>query len=121
MKEPTMTSLANDIYKCLLRKLRANTVSLTYRELADALGKKHGAHPRSPRLHAALGEVSQACRHSDLPCLPAIVWRVSPRRPGDGYYAVAHPRAHTEEAKIAAWEREHARVIAEAPRFPASL
>ena len=30
-------------------------------------------HPRSSRLHAALAEVSRACRDHQLPCLPAIV------------------------------------------------
>ena len=116
-----MSPLAQDIYKQLLRRIRSNTPSITYRELADALGKKHGAHPRSPKLHAALGELTQACRHNDLPALPAIVWRATPRRPGDGYYSVAHPRAHTAESKIAAWEREHARVLRESARYPAVL
>ena len=116
-----MTPLAQDIYKQLVKRLRGDQHSMTYAQLADMLGKRHAAHPRSPKLHAALGEVTQACRHNDLPCLPAIVWRVSPRRPGDGYYKVAHPRAHTAEAQISAWEREHARVIAEAAKFPPTL
>jgi hypothetical protein len=78
-------------------------------------------HPRSPKLHAALGEVSNACRHLQLPCLPAVVWRADTHRPSTGYYKVAHPRAHTDAARVAAWEREHARVLAELPRFPARL
>jgi hypothetical protein len=116
-----MSPLAIEIYKQLIKRVRSNQPSITYAELAGSLGKKHATHPRSPKLHAALGEVTQACRHSDLPALPAIVWRSSPRRPGGGYYKIAHPRAHTEEAQLAAWEREHARVISEAEKFPPTL
>ena len=116
-----MSPLAVEIYKQLIKCVRSNKSSITYRDLAHLVGKKHAAHPRSPKLHAALGEVTQACRHHDLPALPAIVWRVSPKRPGDGYYKVAHPRAHPEEAQLAAWEREHARVLAEAAKFPPAL
>ena len=48
-------------------------------------------------------------------------WRADSRRPSDGYYKVAHPRAHTDDARILAWEREHAKVIAAAAEFPAKL
>ena len=116
-----MSLLAKDIYKHLLKHVRRNQPSITYAELAKSLPAKHAAHPRSPTLHAALGEVTQACRHNDLPALPAIVWRASPRRPGDGYYKSAHPRAHTEAARLAAWEREHARVLSFAETFPPTL
>ena len=113
-----MSPLANDIYRQLLRRARSKHPSITYAELAASLGKKTAAHPRSPKLYAALGEVSQACRHHGLPCLPAIVWRRFPPRPGNGYYKIAHPRAHTKHAQIAAWEREHAQVVSEVERFP---
>src|SRR5688500_11267340 len=112
-----MSPLAHRVYKQLLRRVRRSKPSITYGELATAVD----THPRSPALHAALGEVSNACRHSQLPCLPAIVWRSNTNRPSDGYYKVAHPRAHTDEARISAWEREHARVVAQAARFPAKL
>ena len=59
---------------------------------------------------------TRSCR-----CLPAIVWRSGRDRPSTGYYKVAHPRAHTDEARIAAWQREHQRVIAEIESFPAQL
>jgi hypothetical protein len=91
---------------------------MTYRELSASAGE---LHPRSPVFHAALGEVSNACRHHDLPCLPAIVWRTDTRRPSSGYYKVAHPRAHTDDTRVAAWEREHARVLRDAACFPPSL
>jgi hypothetical protein len=115
-----MSPLARTIYKQLLRRARSAEPAITYAELARSLGKQ-SVHPRSPRLHAALGEVSNACRHSQLPCLPAIVWRSDTRRPSDGYYKVAHPRARTDEARIGAWEREHARVVAESARYPPQL
>lgn len=115
-----MTPLAQQIYRQLLRRVRSATPSITYAELAASLGR-HAVHPRSPKLHAALGEVTNACRHLALPCLPAIVWRANSRRPSRGYYRVAHPRAHTEKARIAAWEREHARVVAAIARFPARI
>jgi hypothetical protein len=112
-----MTPLAARVYKVLVHKLRRNVHSVTYSDLADAVD----VHKRSPALHAALGEVTNACRHMELPCLPAIVWRADTRRPSDGYYKVAHPRAHTEASRIAAWEREHARVIVSAAEFPPKL
>ena len=71
--------------------------------------------------HAALTEVSAACRAHDLPCLPAIVWSSTRQRPSDGYFKVAHPRLRTDQARLAAWEREHALVIRQAARFPSSL
>lgn len=112
-----MTPLAQRVYKHLVSSLRRNKPSLTYAELATAVD----VHHRNPKLHAALGEVTNACRHQQLPCIAAMVWRADARRPSDGYYRVAHPRAHTDAARIAAWEREHARVIADANRFPPKL
>lgn len=112
-----MTPLAHRIYKQLLAHVRRKKASITYGELASAVD----IHPRSRTLHAALGEVSNACRHHELPCLPAIVWRADSKRPSDGYYKVAHPRAHTDAARVAAWEREHARVLKEIAQFPTKL
>lgn len=112
-----MTPLANRIYKQLVAHLRRNKLSLTYGELAKAVD----VHHRSPQLHAALGEVTNACRYNSLPCLPAIVWRAGSNRPSDGYFKVAHPRAHTDEARISAWEREHAKVVSAAEQYPAKL
>jgi hypothetical protein len=111
-----MSPLASKIYRVLRARLRRRP-SITYGELARAID----VHARSPALHAALGEVANACRHQQLPVLPAIVWRADSRRPSDGYYKVAHPRAHTEEARVAAWEREHARVLREISSFPSKL
>lgn len=115
-----MTPLAQRIYQQLLRRARSATPAITYAELASVLGR-HAVHPRSPKLHAALGEVTNACRHEGLPCLPALVWRADRRRPSDGYYKAAHPRAHTDAARIAAWEREHASVLASLARYPPKL
>lgn len=112
-----MTPLANRIYRRLVTHLRRNQASLTYGELARAID----VHHRSPQLHAALGEVSNACRHNALPCLPALVCRADSHRPSDGYFKVAHPRAHTDAARISAWEREHAKVIGAAAQYPAKL
>jgi len=115
-----MSPLAHTIYKQLLRRARSAKPSITYAELACALGTR-SVHPRSPRLHSALGELANACRHHQLPCLPALVWRADTHRPSHGYYKVAHPRAHTDAARIAAWEREHVRVLTELARFPPRL
>ena len=112
-----MSPIANQIYKHLLSAVRKNKNSITYAELAKAVD----VHPRSPQLHAALGEVTNACRHSQLPVLPAIVCRADSKRPSDGYYKVAHPRAHTDEARVSAWERERAKVMSAAGDFPAKL
>jgi hypothetical protein len=112
-----MSPLADQIYKLLLRHARKKAPALTYGELA---ARAH-MHARSPHLHAALGEISLACRHTGLPCLPAIVWRADTKRPSDGYYKVAHPRAHTDHARVAAWEREHERVVHELRRYPPRL
>ena len=112
-----MSPLAHRIYKQLLARVRRHKPSITYGELASAVD----VHPRSPKLHAALGELTNACRHHQLPCLPAIVWRSDSKRPSEGYYKAAHPRAHTDEARVAAWEREHARVLQNIAQFPAKL
>jgi hypothetical protein len=108
-----MSPLARTIYKQLRRRVRSEP-SITYGELAVALGK-HSLHPRSPRLYAALGEVSNACRHEHLSYLPAIVWRADTRRPSAGCYKVAHPRASTEAARVAAWERACSRAGSDHP------
>jgi hypothetical protein len=100
-----------------VRRATADAPPLTYGQLAAAVE----VHQRSPALHAALGEVTNACRHAHLPCLPALVCRADSKRPSDGYYKVAHPRAHTDEARISAWEREHAKVLEAAATFPAKL
>jgi hypothetical protein len=115
-----VTPRAAAIYRCLLRRLRAGRGSISYAALARSLGR-FATHHRDPRLHAALGEVAQACRHRGLPCLPAIVWRSDTASPGAGYYAAAHPRAHTETARRLAWEREHVLVLGAAVRFPPKL
>lgn len=112
-----MTPFATSVYKHLLRHARRKQPAITYAELASCVQ----IHARSPKLHAALGEISQACRHSGLPCLPAIVWRSDTRRPSSGYYKVAHPRAHGDESRISAWEREHEHVVAALARYPAKL
>ncbi len=113
-----MSPLAQKLYRHLKKRVIAGHVSITYRQLATSL---RNIHPRSPALHVALGELTNACRHAKLPVLPAIVWRAGLDRPSTGYYKVAHPRAHTDEARISAWQREHARVIAEAEAFPVQL
>ena len=115
-----MTPLATEIYKQLRTTLRTKS-SITYGELAKLVSKKHPTHHRSPKLHAALGEVTAACREHELPALTAMVWSASTNQPSDGYYDVAHPRARTDESRHAAWEREHAAVIREAVKFPATL
>ena len=112
-----MTALAVDIYKQLLRHLRARHHSITYAELAA----KVGSHQRSPVFHAALTEVTRACRANKVPCLPAIVWRSGTHRPSTGYFASAHPRARTDRSRLASWEREHAEVMAAAASYPATL
>ena len=116
-----MSPLATAIYKQLRRRLRHTPPDVTYAQLAQGLDYRHATHPRSPKLHAALTEVTKACKRAGLPCLPAIVCRADNHRPSTGYYAVAHPRAETPRAKVAAWEREHARVIRAVDRFPTSL
>lgn len=112
----SLSPLATAICKHLVRCARTGS-GTTYGGLATAVG----AHPRSSKLHAALTEVSRACRRAHLPCLPALVWRSGTGRPADGYFAVAHPRALTDEARRAAWEREHARACAEVDRYPQAL
>ena len=112
-----MTPFATSVYKHLLRHARNKQPAITYAELAARVQ----IHARSPKLHAALGEISQACRHSGLPCLPAIVWRSDTRRPSTGYYKAAHPRAPSDRARIAAWEREHQRVVRELGSYPVAL
>ena len=116
-----MSPLTIEIYRALRAHLLARTTSITYGQLAAAVSKKIPTHPRSSKLHAALGELTAACRARSLPCLPAMVWRTDTRRPSDGYYKLAHSRSRSELARVAAWEKEHARVVAAAARYPAVL
>ena len=112
-----MSPLAQRVYKHLLAHVRRNNHSITYGELAKSVD----VHHRSPALHAVLGEITNTCRHQQLPCLPAIVWRADNKQPSDGYFKAAHPRAHTDAARVAAWEREHARVLGAIAQFPMKL
>jgi hypothetical protein len=114
-----LDGLAREVYRCLVRAVRAGP-SLTYGELAAAVSEKSPIHPRSGKLHAALGEVTAACRRAELPALPAIVWKSGANRPSDGYYKVAYPRVRSFKAQLAAWQEEHQRVIAHAswPKSP---
>ncbi len=116
-----MSPLATEIYKTLRRRLRASHLSITYGELAAEVSKKIPTHARSRKLHDALTEVSTACRAQALPCLPAMVWSASTRRPSSGYYRVAHSRSRSELAAITAWEIEYDRVVAGVGAFPAVL
>ena len=116
-----MTPLAHEIYRQLLRHLRAGKASITYAALAAMVSKKHPTHQRSRSFHTALGEVTAACRGVHLPALPAIVWRAGRQRPSAGYYTAAHPRARSESSQRRAWEREHAAVVRDGARFPPTL
>lgn len=119
-----MSPLATEIYKQLRRRVRARQSTLTYKELAEAVSRARPAlatHPRSSKLHAALDEVTLSCRRAELPCLPAIVCRSGVGRPSTGYYKVAHPRVRSDDGRAAAWEREHARVLEHAARYPEVL
>jgi hypothetical protein len=118
---PPLSPLAAAIYKALVRRLHGSYPTLTYGELVEMLGPRHPTHLRSPVFYAALGEVSLACRARGLPCLPALVHGASSRRPGPGYYKVAHPRARTETARLAAWEAEMAAVVVAEERYPPRL
>lgn len=116
-----MSPLAHEIYRQLVRHLRHGKPSITYAELAVLVSKRHPVHHRSSSFHKALGEVTAACRSAKLPCLPAIVWQASGNCPSLGYYKAAHPRARTDDARLAAWEREHTAVLRGADSFPAAL
>ena len=116
--EAAPSPLARDIYRHLVKHVRAGKPSITYGELATAVE----LHPRSGKLHAALTEVTEACRARGLPMLPAIVWRADANHPSDGYYKIAHPRARSFKSQLAAWEQEHARVIgADKASWPSAL
>lgn len=116
-----MSPLAQEIYRQLIRHLKAGGDLISYADLAKAVAKKLPAHHRSPSFHAALTEITEACRSKRLPALPALVTRASANKPGTGYYAVAHPRSKTDDARAAAWTREHASVLASVQDYPASL
>jgi hypothetical protein len=117
-EETTVSPLARSIYRQLVKHVRAGNISITYGGLAATVDQ----HPRSAKLHAALTEVTEACRTRGMPVLPAIVWRADADHPSDGYYKVAHPRARSFKSQLAAWEQEHARVIAlDKAAWPSSL
>lgn len=123
-----MSPLATQIYTQLQQRVRAHQTSplsmITYGELAGEISRaapELAVHPRSSTLHAALGEVSEACRAAGLPCLTALVCRADTRQPSHGYYKVAHPRVRSDDGRVAAWEREQARIVAEVDRFPGAL
>lgn len=112
-----LSPLAVAIHKVLVRRLRSRSPLLTYGELVEALAPKHSTHRRSRALHAALNEVSTACRARGLPCLPALVHRADRGRPGLAYYRTAHPRVRSDAARVAAWEAELIAVLAASERY----
>jgi hypothetical protein len=116
-----MTELAIEIYKALRRTIQRKHSTITYKELAEVVSKKHPTHQRSPAFHAALTELTTKCRDAGVPCIAAIVCSASTNRPGDGYYKAAHPRAKTDESRKAAWQREHTAVVSNAEKFPSAL
>jgi len=115
-----MSALAAEIYRQLRRHVQTKH-SITYGELAALVSRKIPTHHRSPLFHAALGELTVACRAATVPCIASIVWSSATKRPSDGYYKAAHPRARTDQSKRAAWELEHAAAVAYATHFPVSL
>jgi hypothetical protein len=115
-----MTPLAIEIYKQLRRTIQSQH-SITYGELAELVSKKHPTHHRSPSFHQALTELTTTCRETGVPCIAAVVWSASSKRPSEGYYKAAHPRAKTDAARQAAWEKEHAAVVSNADKYPATL
>lgn len=116
-----MSPLASAVYRQLLRRVRSPEKSITYAALAQEISKKIPVHHRGPTLYAALTEVTEACRAARLPLLPAIVWRAGGRRPSDGFFAVAYPRATTDKARLEAWKKDHEAVVAYAANYPATL
>ena len=117
-----MSTLARSIYRYLVRTIRRGTASVTYRDVATAVSNdKITAHPRSPKFHAALTEVTKACREHGLPAVTSIVWKSGTKQPSDGYFPIAYPRVRSFEAQLAAWKEEHARVLRDAEKFPGSL
>lgn len=116
-----MSPLANAIYKLLVRRLRGGHVHVTYGELSAALPDKLATHRRSRKLHAALDEVSAACRAYDLPCVPAIVWRAGDGKPGPAYFRCVHARQRTDASRRTAWLEEHAAVLRAIERYPERL
>ncbi|MBA2541895.1 MAG: hypothetical protein H0V17_19780 [Deltaproteobacteria bacterium] len=116
-----LTPIAQHIYRHLVKTLRMGTLSITYRELAEALSKKTPTHSRSSKLNAALTEVTKACRERALPAVTAAVWKAGARRPSDGYFPIAYPRLRSFETQLEAWREEHQRVVREAASLPASL
>jgi hypothetical protein len=114
------TPLARAIYRKLVKHVTAGHPSITYGELAAAVTP--AVHPRSSKLHAALTEVTEACRARGLPILPAIVWRAGATHPSDGFFKIAYPRSRSFERQLAAWRADHARVVAaDKASWPSSL
>src|SRR5947209_6999642 len=88
---PAMSPLARAVYHILRQRPGLADPRVTYKELACQLRDagpafEHLTH-RSAELYAALWEVGDACRHLNLPPLPALVVRADTRRPGDAYFS----------------------------------
>jgi hypothetical protein len=104
----SLSQLAIAIYRALRQRVGLPDPRITYKELACQLRDTEEAFAhltqRSRELYAALWEVGDACRHLDLPPLPALVVRADTRRPGDAYFS-GSPLAHRGE-RTAAWQRD---------------
>lgn len=110
-----MSPLARSIYKHLLVRLRRKRVSITYAELARA----NDMHPRSPRLHAALGEgrtraVTRSCRACPRSCgapahtsrVPATTrWLIHARTPTNSGSAPGNASTRAWSASSTAFRR----------------
>src|SRR5262245_4076643 len=103
-----LSPLARAVYRLLRQRVRRADPRVTYKELAGLLRGADAAFEhvtqRSRELYAALCEVGDACRHLDLPPLPALVVRADTRRPGDAYFT-GGPFARRGE-RTAAWQRD---------------
>ena len=121
MRHLDIEVLARAVYPIVVPRARTRNGSIAYSEVCDHLGGRWaGLEPRSQMLAAALGEIVARCRSAGLPALSALVVHAGgDKRPGNGYFAAAHPGVDDPIMREVEWAREFQ--AAHAATYPASF
>lgn len=124
-----LSDLAERVYQILRKRVPAEEPRLSYGQLVRLLNPlpppNDNLTPSDDRLFDALGEICLAC-HGHKSCLPALSCIVIRKQedntlgtPGAGYYYMAHPGIHGDQARHNAWLLEYQR--ARNTTYPSNL
>ncbi|MFZ5479025.1 MAG: hypothetical protein ACOZNI_19800 [Myxococcota bacterium] len=111
---PSVQRLAEEVYDIVLaRKNEPARRCITYRQVCNRIGPTSPFNgkvsPDDEILRLALRYVVERCHAAGLPALSALVVNARTRRPGPGYYPIAHGVDITDPNAERLWKRERTR------------